>query len=68
MTAFAVEGFRLFAASMRSAMAIAPADPAEQLRAAARGYLAFATARPHLFRLMFTASSSSGRRSTAMRM
>ncbi len=56
MTAFAVEGFRLFAASMRSAMATAPGDPAEQLRAASRGYLAFASTRPHLFRLMFTAN------------
>ncbi|MCJ8239646.1 TetR/AcrR family transcriptional regulator [Peteryoungia algae] len=56
MTAFAVEGFRQFAASMRSAMAVAPDDPAGQLRAASRGYLAFASSRPHLFRLMFTAS------------
>jgi AcrR family transcriptional regulator len=56
MTAFAAEGFRLFAASMRSAMADAADDPAEQLRAAARGYLAFASTRPHLFRLMFTAN------------
>jgi len=56
LTAFAVEGFRLFAASMRSAMAQAPDDPADQLRAAARGYLAFASTRPHLFRLMFTAN------------
>jgi AcrR family transcriptional regulator len=56
MTAFAVEGFRLFAASMRAAMAAASDDPAEQLRAASRGYLAFATSHPHLFRLMFTAS------------
>lgn len=56
LTGFATEGFRLFAASMRSAMAQAPDDPAEQLRAAARGYLAFATTRPHLFRLMFTAN------------
>lgn len=56
LTAFAVEGFRLFAASMRSAMAQAPDDPAEQLRAASRGYLAFASTRPHLFRLMFTAN------------
>jgi AcrR family transcriptional regulator len=56
LTAFAAEGFRLFAASMRSAMAQAPDDPAEQLRAAARGYLAFASTRPHLFRLMFTAN------------
>ncbi|MCM2473920.1 TetR/AcrR family transcriptional regulator [Rhizobium sp. CG5] len=55
-TAFAVEGFRLFAASMRAAMGTAPQDPAEQLRAALRGYLAFAAARPHLFRLMFTAT------------
>lgn len=56
LTAFATEGFRLFAASMRSAMAQAPDDPAEQLRAAARGYLAFATTRPHLFRLMFNSN------------
>lgn len=56
MTAFAVEGFRLFAASMREAMATAPDDPAEQLRAASRGYLNFARSRPHLFRLMFTAN------------
>jgi len=56
LTAFATEGFRLFGASMRSAMAEAPDDPAEQLRAASRGYLAFASTRPHLFRLMFTAN------------
>lgn len=56
LTAFAAEGFRLFAASMRAAMAEAPDDPADQLRAAARGYLAFASACPHLFRLMFTAN------------
>ena len=56
LTAFAVEGFRLFAASMREAMVAAPGDPAEQLRAASRGYLNFARARPHLFRLMFTAN------------
>lgn len=56
LTAFATEGFRLFGASMRSAMAQAPDDPAEQLRAASRGYLAFATTRPHLFRLMFNAN------------
>lgn len=56
LTALATEGFRLFAASMRSAMAEAADDPAEQLRAASRGYLAFATSRPHLFRLMFTAN------------
>jgi AcrR family transcriptional regulator len=56
LTAFAVEGFRLFAASMRSAMAEATNDPADQLRAASRGYLAFASTRPHLFRLMFTAN------------
>lgn len=56
LTAFATEGFRLFATSMRSAMAQAPDVPAEQLRAASRGYLAFASSRPHLFRLMFTAN------------
>jgi len=37
-------------------MAAAPDDPVEQLRAASRGYLAFAASRPHLFRLMFTAN------------
>ncbi|MCZ8178313.1 MAG: TetR/AcrR family transcriptional regulator [Rhizobium sp.] len=56
LTAFAVEGFRLFATSMRSAMAEATNDPADQLRAASRGYLAFASTHPHLFRLMFTAN------------
>lgn len=56
LTAFATEGFRLFATSMRSAMAEVSDDPAEQLRAASRGYLDFASTRPHLFRLMFTAN------------
>lgn len=53
LNALAVEGFGSFRQSMQSQMQAAPARPADQLRAALRGYLAFATAHPHLFRLMF---------------
>lgn len=53
LTALAVEGFRAFRHSMLDAMQASPQSPAEQLRAALRGYLAFARSRPHLFRLMF---------------
>jgi AcrR family transcriptional regulator len=55
LNALAIEGFTRFAASMRAEMQASPALPAEQLRAATRGYLAFAVGRPHLFRLMFSA-------------
>lgn len=54
LNAMATEGFRLFEAAMLDEMAASGKAPAEQLRAASRGYLAFATGRPHLFRLMFT--------------
>lgn len=56
LTAIAAEGFARFGQSMRAGMAEAASDPASRLRGAARGYLAFATAQPHLFRLMFNAT------------
>lgn len=54
-TAMAAEGFAAFGASMKDEMQLAAPSAAEQLRAALRGYLSFATSRPHLFRLMFNA-------------
>lgn len=56
LTAMAREGFARFEKAMRDGMAASPADAAGQLRGASRGYLAFATAHPHLFRLMFNAT------------
>ena len=52
LTAIAAEGFRRHAAAMTQAL---PPDAprSEHLRAAARGYVAFAQAHPALFRLMF---------------
>lgn len=56
LTAIAAEGFARFGAAMRKGMAEAADDAVSQLRGASRGYLAFATAQPHLFRLMFNAN------------
>ncbi len=56
LNAMAGEGFRLFETSMRREMAASDFSPAPQMRAAFAGYLAFATAHPHLFRLMFNAN------------
>jgi AcrR family transcriptional regulator len=56
LNALAAEGFTRFAASMRDEMRASPPSPANQLRAASRGYLAFAVGSPHLFRLMFSAN------------
>lgn len=56
LTAIAAAGFARFGQAMRAGMAEAAPDPAAQLRGASRGYLAFATAQPHLFRLMFNAT------------
>ncbi|WP_377295564.1 TetR/AcrR family transcriptional regulator [Rhizobium sp. SGZ-381] len=53
LNALAAEGFGSFREGMLSHMQAAPLHPADQLRAALRGYLAFATEKPHLFRLMF---------------
>ena len=55
-TAMAAIGFARFTAAMAGERARSDSDPVEQLRAALRGYLAFATGQPALFRLMFTAS------------
>jgi AcrR family transcriptional regulator len=57
LTALAAEGFRQFIAAMEGQQAAAPPDPRAQIVAAGQGYIAFATERPALFRLIF----SSGR-------
>jgi len=56
LNAMACQGFLLFEATMRREMAAAEPSAAGQMRAAFTGYLAFATAQPHLFRLMFNAN------------
>jgi AcrR family transcriptional regulator len=56
-TALAAIGFARFESAMRLAREAAPPDPVEQMRAACRGYLAYATTNPALFRLMFTFSA-----------
>lgn len=52
--AIATEGFRQFAATMRTHMAAAPKDARSQILASARGYTAFVEDNPALFRLMFS--------------
>lgn len=54
LNALARIGFERFDAAMRAARQAAPPDPMAQMRAAERGYLAYAEANPALFRLMFT--------------
>jgi AcrR family transcriptional regulator len=56
MNAMATKGFELFTRSMADERAASPDTPEEQMRAAARGYLAYARAHPGLFRLMFTSN------------
>lgn len=56
LNAMACEGFVLFEGTMRAEMARAEPAAAPQMRAASKGYLAFATGHPHLFRLMFNAN------------
>jgi AcrR family transcriptional regulator len=53
--AMAKEGFDLFTQAMVQERGKSAADPIEQMRAAMRGYLAYASAHPALFRLMFNA-------------
>ena len=53
MNAMARRGFEMFTLSMANERAVAPESPIEQMRAAARGYLAYARNYPGLFRLMF---------------
>ena len=52
-TALAAIGYQRFGAAMRDECLDAP-DPEARMRAASRGYLAFALSQPGLFRLMFT--------------
>lgn len=56
INAMAADGFSRFRAAMTEEMAVSPRRDAEQMRAALRGYLAFAMANPHLFRLMFNSN------------
>ncbi|MBB5517714.1 TetR/AcrR family transcriptional regulator [Amphiplicatus metriothermophilus] len=53
LTALATEGFRRFAANMRTRMKAAGRDPRARLAASGLGYLDFALDSPALFRLMF---------------
>ena len=55
LTALAAVAFRRFHDTIAAEQAAADGEPAERLRAAARGYVRFATAHPGLFRLMFSA-------------
>ncbi|MBN9668963.1 TetR/AcrR family transcriptional regulator [Roseibium aggregatum] len=52
--AIVAEGFRQFAAAMRTRMADASSQGKAQVMAAARGYVGFAEDNPDLFRLMFS--------------
>jgi len=54
LTALAAEGFRQFIAAMEGQQAAASPDPQAQIVAAGHGYIAFATERPALFRLIFS--------------
>jgi AcrR family transcriptional regulator len=53
LTALAAEGFTRFVATQRAHEAAAPPGQPDRLVAAGLGYIAFATAHPALFRLMF---------------
>ncbi|MDB5525627.1 MAG: bacterial regulatory s, tetR family protein [Rhizobium sp.] len=55
MNAMAGEGFVIFTRSITDERRSSSSDPAEQIRAASRGYLNYARAHPALFRLMFNA-------------
>ena len=55
LTALVTTAFTRFDAAMARERASADASPAEQMRAAGRGYVDFATKNPGLFRLMFSA-------------
>ena len=52
-SALMAEGYKMFAASMRSEITTAPDDPRERILAAGRGYLTFAMNNEGLFNLMF---------------
>lgn len=52
-SALMTEGYKIFAASMRSELEKAPNDPRERILGAGRGYLLFAQNNEGLFNLMF---------------
>ena len=56
LTALAAEGYRQFILSMQAKQALAAPDPQAQMVAAGLGYIAFATERTALFRLIFSSS------------
>jgi AcrR family transcriptional regulator len=58
VTALCTIGFVRFHESIGQACATAPKDAPSQLRAAIRGYMAFAKSQPELFRLMFSTPAS----------
>lgn len=55
LTELTAIAFRRFYASIAAEQQAGPRAPREQVRAACRGYLKFATTNPDLFRLMFSA-------------
>lgn len=59
LQALAAEGFRLFTQALQSAID-AQTEPLSRLRASGKAYVAFAIARPELFRLMFSKPPGAG--------
>jgi len=60
LTALVAVAYTRFAAAMADERARAAAEPIEQMRAAGRGYIAFARRNPALFRLMFSSVQIDG--------
>jgi AcrR family transcriptional regulator len=60
LTALVTVAYTRFAAAMADERARAAAEPIEQMRAAGRGYIAFARRNPALFRLMFSSVQIDG--------
>jgi len=59
LAAVAAEGFAMLNADFRAALETAPPSPAARLTAVGQAYIAFALARPGLYRLMFGANRPS---------
>jgi AcrR family transcriptional regulator len=60
LTALVTIAYIRFAAAMADERSQSARDPVEQMRAAARGYIAFARRNPALFRLMFSSVQVDG--------
>jgi AcrR family transcriptional regulator len=60
LTALVAVGYARFAAAMADERARSASEPIEQMRAAGRGYIAFARRNPALFRLMFSSVQIDG--------